>query len=502
MTTIEGLAHGLSVALQPSILIYSLFGALLGTFVGVLPGIGAMAAITLLLPITYYISSEAALVMLAGVYYGAQYGGAVASILLRLPGTPQSAVTTLDGYPLAQQGRAGVALFTSMISSFTGSMLGIVVLVVLAGWLAGMATLFGAAEYAAMMIMGLVAASTIGSERPAKNFAMVVVGLILGCVGTDVNSGAQRLTFGQPVLMDGINMVALAMGLFGVAEVITNIPIAERRGPPARVSLRQLVPTRNDIRRMTAAIPRGAALGGFFGALPGTGSTISSFLAYALERRISRTPERFGKGAIEGIAGPEAANNSASITAFVPTLTLGIPGDPIMALMLGALVIHGVQPGPMMLQSRPDMFWGLVASFGIGNIFLLLINLTLIGVWVSILRIPFRWLYPAIIVFVCLGVYSVRGATFDIAMVAGIGAIGYALTLASFSPALLLLGFVLGPLIETNLRRALLISRGDAMVFLERPIACGFVVATAALILLPLVKSLIRSRAPDKSRAD
>ncbi|MFC0198870.1 tripartite tricarboxylate transporter permease [Paracoccus rhizosphaerae] len=493
MTTLEGLAHGLTVALQPSVLIYSLFGALLGTLVGVLPGIGAMAAITLLLPITYYISSEAALVMLAAVYYGAQYGGAVASILLRLPGTPQSAVTTLDGYPMAQQGRAGVALFTAMVSSFAGSMLGIVILVALAGVLGRLATSFGAAEYAAMMVMGLVAASTIGEGRPAKSLSMVVLGVLLGCVGTDVNSGVQRFTFGQVQLLDGINLVALAMGLFGLAEVIGNIRKAERDGPPPHVSLRQLVPSRDDLRRIVAPIGRGTALGGFFGALPGTGSTISSFLGYALERRVARQPERFGQGAIEGIAGPEAANNSAAITAFVPTLTLGIPGDPIMALMLGALVIHGIQPGPMMLEAHPDMFWGLVVSFGIGNLFLLALNLPLIGIWVSMLRIPFRWLYPAIIVFVCLGVYSVRGSTFDIVMVAGIGAIGYALAVAAFSPALLLLGFVLGPLIETNLRRALLVSRGDLMTFVERPVACGFVIATVLLLALPLLKGLRRN---------
>jgi len=296
-------------------------------------------------------------------------------------------------------------------------------------------------------------------------------------------------------LMEGMNLVALAMGLFGAAEVIGNIRSAERDTPPARVPLRELLPSRAELRRMVGPILRGTGLGSFFGALPGTGSTISSFLSYAFERKISRTPERFGTGEIEGIAAPEAANNSASITAFVPTLTLGIPGDPIMALMLGALVIHGVQPGPMMLEARPDMFWGLVVSFGIGNLFLLLLNLPLVGIWVAMLRIPFRWLYPAIIVFICLGVYSVRGSTFDIVMVAGIGVVGYALARASFSPALLLLGFVLGPLIETNLRRAMLIARGDPMVFLERPIACGFVLATALLILVPLFKSLRRKRA-------
>ncbi len=490
MTALDGLLHGLGVALQPSILIYSLFGAFLGTFVGVLPGIGAMAAITLLLPITYYISPEAAIVMLAGVYYGAQYGGAVASILLKLPGTPQSVVTTLDGYPLARSGRAGLALFTSMISSFSGSMLGIFVLVLLAGWLSQVATAFGAADYAAMMIMGLVAASTISSSRPDKNLAMVILGLILGLIGTDVNSGVQRFTFGQTELLDGLNLVALAMGLFGVAEVINNIDNADRHARPDRVKLRSLVPRWHELRRLPGPILRGTSIGSFFGALPGTGSTISSFLAYALERRVSRTPERFGEGQMEGISAPEAANNSASITAFVPTLTLGIPGDPIMALMLGALVIHGVQPGPQMLEARPDMFWGLVVSFGIGNLFLLILNLPLIGIWVSMLRIPFRWLYPAIIVFICLGVYSVRGSSLDIAMVAGIGIVGHALSRARFNPALLLLGFVLGPLIETNLRRAMLISRGDPMVFLERPISCAFVLATLVLIFMPVVKML------------
>ncbi|WBU65288.1 tripartite tricarboxylate transporter permease [Paracoccus aerodenitrificans] len=489
MTALDGIAYGFGVALQPGVLIYCLLGVTLGTFIGVLPGIGAMAAISLLLPITFYIAPEAALIMLAGVYYGAQYGGAVASILLRLPGTPQSAVTTLDGYPLARQGKAGVALFVSMVSSFIGSVLGIIVLVVLAGWLSRAATAFGAADYAAMMILGLVAASTIGSDRPMKGFAMVVLGLILGCVGTDVNSGAQRFTFGQTELLDGINLVALAMGLFGVAEVVGNIRDAERQGVPEKVRFSQMMPTREDLLRMPLPMLRGSTLGAFFGALPGTGSTLSSFLSYAMEQRVSRHPERFGKGAIEGIAAPEAANNAASITAFVPTLTLGIPGDPIMALMLGALVIHGVQPGPLMLDARPEMFWGLVVSFGIGNLLLLILNLPLIGIWVSMLRIPFRYLYPAILIFVCLGVYSVRESGFDIVVVAVVGIAGYLMALAKFSPALLLLGFVLGPLIETNLRRALLISRGDPIVFLERPIACGFVIGTLVLILLTIWQS-------------
>ncbi|HHX90278.1 MAG TPA: tripartite tricarboxylate transporter permease [Paracoccus sp.] len=492
MTGWDGLLFGIGFVLQPSVLMYCLLGVTLGTVIGVLPGIGAMAAISLLLPLTFHITPEAALIMLGGVYYGAQYGGAVSSILLRLPGTPQSAVTTLDGYPMARQGRAGVALFAAMTSSFIGSVIGILVLVILASWLTRAATAFGAADYAAMMILGLVAASTIGSARPAKGFAMVALGLLLGCVGTDTNSGAQRFTFGQTELLDGINLVALAMGLFGVAEVIANARDPDRKGVAERIGLRQLTPTREDLRRMVAPVLRSAGLGSFFGALPGTGSTLSAFLSYSMERRISRQPERFGKGAIEGVAGPESANNAAAITAFAPTLTLGIPGDPIMALMLGALVIHGIQPGPMMLEARPEMFWGLVASFGIGNLILLVLNLPLIGVWVALLRIPFNYLYPAILIFLCLGVYSVRGLGFDILAVALIGLAGYLLALAKFSPALLLLGFVLGPLIETNLRRALLISRGDPMVFLERPIAAGFVIATALLLLLPLWQMLRR----------
>ncbi|GGL72238.1 tripartite tricarboxylate transporter permease [Wenxinia marina] len=501
MSTWDGLLTGFAFALQPGVLIYCLLGVTLGTFIGVLPGIGAMAAISLLLPITYYISAEAALIMLAGVYYGAQYGGAVSSILLRLPGTPQSAVTALDGYPLARQGRAGVALFTSMISSFAGSVIGIVVLVLLAGWLSRAAVAFGAADYAAMMVLGLVAASTIGSAHPAKGFAMIVFGMLLGCIGTDVNSGVQRFVMGRTEMLDGINLVALAMGLFGVAEVIGNVRDPDRQAVAGRIGLRAMAPERDDLKRMPLPVLRGSALGSFFGALPGTGSTLSSFLAYAVERRVARRPERFGQGAIEGVAGPEAANNSASITAFVPTLTLGIPGDPIMALMLGALVIHGVQPGPMMLETRPEMFWGLVASFGIGNLLLLILNLPLIGIWVSLLRIPFRWLYPAILIFVCLGVWSVRGLTFDIVMVAGIGLAGYLLALARFNPALLLLGFVLGPLIETNLRRALLISRGDPMVFLERPISAFFVVATAGLLVYSAIQAWRRRETPEPGGA-
>ncbi|MBC7133096.1 MAG: tripartite tricarboxylate transporter permease [Roseovarius sp.] len=496
MSTWDSLLLGIGYATQPQVLGYCVMGVLLGSLVGVLPGIGAMAAISLVLPLTFRMAPETALILLAGLYYGAQYGGAVASILLRLPGTPQSAVTTLDGYPMARDGRAGVALFTAMFSSFAGSLIGIAVLVLLSGWLARVATSFGAADYATMMIFGLVAASTIGSARPIKGFAMICLGLLLGCIGTDVNSGVQRFTFGRTELLDGLNLVALAMGLFGVAEVIANIRNEERQRPAARVTARSLMPAGEDLRRIPLPVLRGAALGSFFGALPGTGSTLSSFLAYATERRLARRPERFGKGAIEGVAAPEAANNAAANTAFAPTLTLGIPGDPIMALMLGALIIHGVQPGPTMLSARPEMFWGLVASFGIGNLLLIVLNLPLIGIWVALLRIPFNYLYPLIIVFLCLGVYSVRGLGFDIMLVAGIGLAGYLMALARFNPALLLLGYVLGPLIETNLRRALLIARGDPAVFVQRPISAVFVGAIVILLAVTLRNAWRRAPEP------
>ena len=455
----------------------------LGTLVGVLPGVGALAAISLLLPVTYHLSATAALVMLAGVYYGAQYGGSVAAILLRLPGTPQSAITCLDGNPMAREGRAGIALFAAMSSSFVGGAIGITILVLGAPLLADLGTRFGAADYFAMMLLGLIAASTVGTGSPVKGLAMVVLGMLLGCIGTDANSGELRFTFGSTELFDGISLVALAMGMFGVAEMILGVdrPAAERASE--RVPLRSLVPARDELLSMGAPMVRGAGVGAFFGALPGTGGTIATFISYALEKRVAREPQRFGKGAIEGVAAPESANNAAAITAFIPTLTLGIPGDVIMALMLGAMVIHGIQPGPMMLVEQPALFWGLIVSFAVGNLLLLILNLPLIGIWVSLLRIPFRFLYPAIIVFICLGVYSVDGSLFDIVLVAVIGAFGTLMALLRFNPALLLLGFVLGPLIEVNMRRALLLARGDLMVFFQRPVSAVFLSACVALLL-------------------
>lgn len=483
MDILNGLMLGLESALNPVTLLYCFIGVFLGTLIGVLPGIGALAAISLLLPITYHIPPTAAIVMLAGVYYGAQYGGSTASILLNLPGTPSSAVACLDGYPMAKQGRAGVALFMTTIASFVGSMLGILALVLFSPAIAELGLKFGAAEYFAMMLLGLIAASALASGSPAKGLSMVVLGLLLGTVGTDVNSGQARFDFGIPELMDGINLVALAMGVFGISEVISGINQVRGSDVKEKITLRTMTPTRKDVKDSIMPMLRGTGIGSFFGALPGTGASIASFMSYAVEKKIAKDPSRFGNGAIEGVTAPEAANNAAAQTAFVPTLSLGIPGDAVMALMLGALIIHGIQPGPMLMSQQPDLFWGLIVSFGIGNIMLLVLNLPMIGLWVAILRIPYRVLFPAILVFISLGVYSVNNNTFDVLMVAAIGAMGYLLAVFKFEAAPLLLGFVLGPLMEENLRRALLLSRGELSTFIERPISAGFLAFGAAILL-------------------
>ena len=497
MDILNGLMIGLESAMNPVTLLYCFIGVFLGTLIGVLPGIGALAAISLLLPITYHIPPTAAIVMLAGIYYGAQYGGSTASILLNLPGTPSSAVACLDGYPMAKQGRAGVALFMTTIASFVGSMLGILALVLFSPAIAELGLKFGAAEYFAMMLLGLIAASALASGSPAKGLSMVILGLLLGTVGTDVNSGQARFDFGIPELMDGINLVALAMGMFGVSEVISGINQVRGSEVKEKITMRTMTPTRKDVKDSIMPMLRGTGIGSFFGALPGTGASIASFMSYAVEKKIAKDPSRFGNGAIEGITAPEAANNAAAQTAFVPTLSLGIPGDAVMALMLGALIIHGIQPGPMLMSQQPDLFWGLIVSFGIGNVMLLVLNLPMIGMWVAILRIPYRVLFPAILVFISLGVYSVNNNTFDVLMVAGIGAVGYLLAVFKFEAAPLLLGFVLGPLMEENLRRALLLSRGELSTFIDRPISAGFLAFGAAILLWSAwgsLKNFMRAR--------
>ncbi len=492
---VANLALGFQTALSPAALAFCLVGVTLGTLIGVLPGIGAMAAIAMLLPITYHVPPTEALIMLAGIYYGAQYGGSTASILLRLPGTPQAAVVTLDGYPMAQQGRAGVALFLTTIASFAGSVVGVVLLAGFAPMLARGAMAFQAPEYFALMVLGLVAAALLTQGSPLRGLMMVVAGLMLGSVGTDLQSGTFRFVFGIPELADGIGLVAMAMGLFGVSEVIAN---AARGGAPAARTpkWREMIPTRADWRAAIPAMGRGAGLGAGFGALPGTGSSIAAFVSYAVEKRIARDPGRFGRGAVEGVSAPEAANNAAAQTAFIPTLTLGIPGDAVLALMLGALILHGIIPGPGLIAAQPALFWGLVASFVLGNLMLLVLNLPLIGLWISILRIPYRLLYPAILVFICIGVFSIRNSVFDIWLVLIFGAVGYGMRLLRFEPAPLLLGFILGPLLEQYLRRAMTVSRGDPMIFVERPISAAFLGLAAVLLVGSLTTGLRRGRAP------
>ncbi|MCP5340073.1 MAG: tripartite tricarboxylate transporter permease [Sinobacteraceae bacterium] len=493
MDLLSNLALGFQTAVSPATLLYCFIGVFVGTLIGVLPGIGALSTISLLLPLTYHLDPTAAVVLLAGVYYGAQYGGSTASILLNLPGTPSSAVACLDGYPMSRQGRAGVALFMTTAASFIGATIGVLLMTLFTPAIADLGLKFGPYEYFAMMLLGLIAASTLASGSPVKGMAMVVLGLLLGMIGTDVQTGQQRFDFGIPELTDGLNLVALAMGVFGVSEVVNSINRVKRAGEGNRISMRAMWPTRKDWREAALPMLRGSGIGSFFGALPGTGAGIASFMAYATEKRISRTPERFGKGAIEGLASSEAANNAAAQTAFVPTMSLGIPGDAVMALMIGALIIHGIQPGPMMISEQPAMFWGLIASFVIGNLMLVILNIPLIGVWVAILRIPYRVLYPAILVFIALGVYSVNNNSFDIMMVALAGVFGYALSVLRFEVAPLLLGFVLGPLMEEHLRRALLLARGDPMVFVQRPISLGLLVACALIVVWTTVSALRRS---------
>ncbi|MDW8443053.1 MAG: tripartite tricarboxylate transporter permease [Acetobacteraceae bacterium] len=500
---LANLAMGFSVAFSLKSLFWCFVGVFLGTFIGVLPGIGPLATISMLLPVTFHLDATSAIIMLAGIYYGANYGGSTASILLNLPGTPSSAVTCLDGYPMAKQGRAGVALMATTLASFIGSSIGILLFTGFAPALAEVGLKFGPAEYFAMMLLGLVAASTVATGAPIKGVAMVVVGVALGLVGTDVQTGQQRFTFGLLPLADGIGLVSLAMGLFGIAEVINSVGRVARQESTYRSSVlpwtrdfwRAMDPGREDWRRIPGSSVRGSAVGSFFGALPGTGPTISAFLSYALEKKIARDPKRFGHGAIEGIASPEAANNAAAQTAFIPTLTLGIPGDVVMALMLGALIIQGIQPGPRLVVEHPQLFWGLAASFWIGNVMLVILNLPLIGIWVAILRIPYSILYPSILVFLVIGVYSVNNSVFDVVTCVLFGVIGYAMNLMRFEPAPLLLGFVLGPLMEEHLRRAMLLARGDPMVFLQRPISATFVAITAALLLLALWSSVKPKRA-------
>lgn len=493
MGPFDNLAAGFAIAFSVQSLSYCLLGVTLGNIVGVLPGVGILSTIAMLLPITYYLEPTHAIIMLAGIYYGAAYGGSTASILLNLPGTSSSAITCLDGYPMTKQGRAGVALLVTTIASFVGSLVGLVILALFAPPLAAIALRFSAPEYFSLMMLGLIAATMLASDVPFRGLVMVSLGLVFGLVGIDVNTGVPRFTFGTTRLLDGISLVAVALGLFGLPEILANA--GSRITPKLKakdITLRSMLPTREDWRRSWMPITRGTGVGAFFGLLPGTGGTIASFMAYALEKRVAKDPSRFGKGAIEGIASPEAANNSAIQTAFVPTLTLGIPGDAIMALMLGVMMVHNIVPGPQFIANNGAMFWAIVVSFFIGSVLLLIINIPLVTVWVRLLTIPYRYLVPAITVFICVGVYSVGYAATDLYLLLFFGVIGYAAMALGFPLAPLLLGFVLGPLLEENLRRALLMSRGNLTIFLERPIS-AVVIGLCVLLVIWTIVAKVRS---------
>ena len=483
LAAFDNLSLGLAVATSGSNLFYCLLGVTVGMLVGVLPGIGAMAALSMLFPLTFHLGATEALIMLAGIWYGTSYGGSTAAILLNVPGTPASAVTSLDGYQMARQGRAGIALIIAAIASFIGGSIGIIILMLFAPVIALYAIQFGSTEYFALMILGLVAASTITTGSTSKALAMAAFGVLLGTVGTDLSTGIQRFTFGMTAMSDGVNLVALAMGLFGIAEVISSVRLGGTTIAGGRkITFRSMIPSGKDLTTSMPPTLRGAGIGAFFGALPGTGSAIAAFVAYAVEKRVSRDPSQFGAGALAGVAGPESANNAADQTAFIPTLMLGIPGSAAMAIMIAALMIQGVTPGPNIMTQQPELFWGLIMSFWIGNLLLLIMAGPLVGIWVKLLTVPFRWLYPAILLFICIGVYSVNNSSFDVWVVVVLGALGYLFRVADLPAAPLLLGFVLGPMMEEHFRRALMFSRGDLLTFFERPIS-GTVLAATILIV-------------------
>lgn len=493
MEFIDLLVLGFSEALSPSNLAFCLLGALLGTLIGVLPGIGPTTTIAVLLPITFFLPPLAGIIMLAGIYYGAQYGGSTTAILVNLPGEASTVVTAIDGYEMAKQGRAGAALAIAALGSFFAGTVATFALAIAGPTLSTFALSFGPAEYVSLMVFGLLAATILARGTVPKAIGMVLIGLLLGTVGLDLTTGTTRLTFGALELYDGIEFIVIAIGLFGFAEIIDNL---ERVGSSnmKMTALSRLWPTRDDFRRAWPAVLRGTGIGTFLGILPGGGATLASFSAYSLEKKVSKHPEQFGTGAVEGVAGPEAANNAGAQSSFIPLLTLGIPSNNMMAMMLSAFVIHGLTPGPQVLQHQPEIFWGLVASMWLGNMMLIIINLPLIGIWVRLLTIPYRLLYPAILLFCCVGVYSLNNRIFDVVLAAGFGLLGYLFRKANCEPGPLLLGFVLGPLLETNLRRTLLISQGDPSVFITRPISLALLGATVLVFLLMVIPAFRKGR--------
>lgn len=490
------LTLGFSVAVTPQHLMYCFIGVFVGTLVGVLPGIGPLAAIAMLLPATFNLPPVAALIMLAGIYYGTQYGGSTTAILVNLPGESASVVTCMDGYAMAKNGRAGPALAIAAVGSFFAGTVGTILIALAGPPLAEIALKFGAPEYFSLMTLGLIASAVLASGSVLKAIAMIFLGLIFGIVGTDVNSGMSRFTFGASGLADGLSFVVVAMGLFGFAEILSNLEKGQDTASRTLLTtkIKHLYPTWADLKLSAMPILRGTAIGSFFGTLPGAGPTISAFSSYAMEKKFAKHPGEFGKGAIQGVAGPEAANNAAAQCAFIPTLTLGIPGSGTMALMLGALTIQGIAPGPQVMTQRPDLFWGLIASMWIGNAMLVILNLPLVGLWVKILQVPYRYLFPAILTFMAIGVYSVNNLDLDIYMTVFFGILGYVFLKLRCEAAPLILAFVLGPLMEENLRRALLISRGDPTVFMTRPISAAFLIMTALLLVIMILPAIRKKR--------
>jgi putative tricarboxylic transport membrane protein len=489
---LDNLALGLATAATWQNLLFCLAGVTIGTLVGVLPGISPLTTVAMLLPFTFGLPPASAMIMLAGIFYGAQYGSSTAAILVNVPGETSSVITCIDGYQMARQGRAGSALAIAAIASFLAGTVATLAIALMSLPLAALALKFTAVETVSLVILGLLGAVVLAHGSPAKAIAMIVVGVLVGLVGVDVNSGAPRMTFGIPDITDGISFVPIAIGLFGIAEMIRNLEQPQDRDLP-RMRIASLLPTRAELAAAFPAMLRGTSLGCLLGVLPGGGAALPPFSAYALEKKIAADPSRFGKGAIEGVAAPEAANNAGAQTSFVPMLTLGLPTNPLMALMIGALMIQGIQPGPQVMVKQPELFWGVIASMWIGNLMLLVINLPLIGIWVSLLRVPYNLLFPAIVVFCAIGAYSINNSFFDVWLMLGFGLVGYFFLKVGVEPAPFVLGFVLGPMLEENFRRAMLISGGELTVFIERPIS-AVLLAGAALLLASLLVPAVRRK--------
>ncbi|MBB3282453.1 TctA family transporter [Mitsuaria sp. PDC51] len=494
MDLINNLILGFGTAFTLQNLLYAFGGAVLGTLIGVLPGLGPVATIAMLLPSIYSLDATPALIMLAGIYYGAQYGGSTTAILINVPGESSSVVTAIDGYQMARQGRAGAALAAAGLGSFFAGCVGTVVIAAFAPPLTELAFKFGPAEYFSLMVLGLIGAVVLASGSLVKAIAMILLGLLLGQINTDVISGTPRFSFDIPELTDGINFVVIAMGIFGFGEIIANLGQPAEHREVFTKSVKGLWPTKQDFHDAWPAVLRGTTLGSVLGVLPGGGALLSSFAAYTLEKKLSKHPEKFGKGAIQGVAGPESANNAGAQTSFIPMLTLGIPPNAVMALMVGAMTIKGIQPGPQVMTSNPELFWGLIASMWVGNLMLVILNLPLIGIWIKLLTVPYRFLFPAIVVFCCIGTYTLNNNNFDVFMTAAFAVVGYIFYKLSCEPAPLLLGFILGPMMEENLRRALLLSRGDWSTFLSRPLSAGLLIAAALMVVVVMLPSIKNKR--------